>query len=133
MKHFLPLPAAALCLLLAATSCGDRPFIPDAAVRQSVHQDFLVKQEQLPRGDLFAICRADSLTQQERGALEFLYAYMPLADVAAYPGEFHLQNVRTALQARREMPWGDSVPDDVLCPPHLLPRAEGQGRRPLPA
>ena len=114
MKHFLPLPAAALCLLLAAASCGDRPFISDAAVRQSVHQDFLVKQEQLPRGDLFAICRADSLTQQERGALEFLYAYMPLADVAAYPGEFHLQNVRTALQARREMPWGDSVPDDVF-------------------
>ena len=126
MKHFLPLPAAALCLLLAAASCGDRPFISDAAVRQSVHQDFLVKQEQLPRGDLFAICRADSLTQQERGALEFLYAYMPLADVAAYPGEFHLQNVRTALQARREMPWGDSVPDDVFRHFVLPPRVNNE-------
>lgn len=43
-------------------------------------------------------------------ALQFLYAYMPLPDIADYSGEFYLQNVDYALLARDEMPWGKSVP-----------------------
>ena len=48
---------------------------------------------------------------EEREALRFLYAYMPLADITDYPLEFHLQNVRASFQAREEMPWGKQVPD----------------------
>ena len=52
-----------------------------------------------------------SVNQQEMEALQFLYAYMPLADVTDYPVEFHLQNVRATLEAREQMPWGKKVPD----------------------
>ena len=48
---------------------------------------------------------------EEREALRFLYAYMPLADITDYPLEFHLQNVRASFEARKQMPWGKDVPD----------------------
>lgn len=43
--------------------------------------------------------------------LQFLYAYMPLPDVTDYPPEFYVRQVEVSLRARREMPWGSSVPD----------------------
>ncbi|MCF0196553.1 MAG: transglutaminase domain-containing protein [Bacteroidaceae bacterium] len=49
--------------------------------------------------------------QAEREALAFLYRSMPLPDSVDYSRDFWLQNVRAALQARREMPWGEKVPD----------------------
>ena len=81
-----------VCLL---ASCGKRSFITDTSYRQRVEQDFNQKKERLPQGDLFAIFDTD-LTSYEREALEFLYAYMPLADIADYSGEFHLMNVRAS-------------------------------------
>lgn len=51
------------------------------------------------------------LTPDERDALQFLYAYMPLPDVTDYSGEFYLENVQYALKVRDEMPWGKSIPD----------------------
>ena len=50
-------------------------------------------------------------SEEEREALRFLYAYMPLADITDYPLEFHLQNVRASFEARKQMPWGKDVPD----------------------
>lgn len=51
------------------------------------------------------------LSVERRQALQFLYAYMPLPDIADYSGDFHLMNVDYALKARAEMPWGASLPD----------------------
>ena len=51
------------------------------------------------------------LTNEEQEALQFLYAYMPVADVTDYPTSFFLQNIRTSFEARREMTWGQEVPE----------------------
>ena len=51
------------------------------------------------------------VTNQEKAALEFLYAYMPLADMTDYPIEFYLENVRATFEAREQMPWGKKVPE----------------------
>lgn len=51
------------------------------------------------------------MTSEERAAMEFLYDYMSDPDKAGYTPEFYLENVRSSLQARREMPWGAKVPD----------------------
>ena len=99
-----------VCLL---TSCGGRSFITDASYHQRVEQDFNQKKERLPQGNLFAIFDTD-LTPYEREALEFLYAYMPLADITDYPGEFHLMNVRASQKAADEMPWGEVIPEDLF-------------------
>lgn len=47
----------------------------------------------------------------EKQAMEFLYGSMSLPDKADYSEQFYLDNVRASLQARREMPWGQSVPE----------------------
>lgn len=99
-----------VCLL---ASCGKRSFITDTSYRQRVEQDFNQKKERLPQGDLFAIFDTD-LTSYEREALEFLYAYMPLADIADYSGEFHLMNVRASQKAADEMPWGKVISEDLF-------------------
>ena len=52
-----------------------------------------------------------NVNQQEMEALRFLYAYMPLADVTDYPIEFYLENVRATFDARKQMPWGNKVPE----------------------
>ena len=52
----------------------------------------------------------DTLDGQRLQAMQFMYAYMPLPDIADYPAEYHLQNVDYALKARAEMPWGSTVP-----------------------
>lgn len=51
------------------------------------------------------------LSQSQREALQFLYAYMPISDVADYSTDYFLMNVDYSLKARNEMPWGSIVPD----------------------
>ena len=43
--------------------------------------------------------------------MKFLYSYMVLADRGGYTPEFYLENVRSSLRAREEMPWGKTVPE----------------------
>ena len=63
--------------------------------------------EELRNPDLSGL----QVNKQEMEALQFLYAYMPLADVTDYTLQFHLENVRATLEAREQMPWGKKVPD----------------------
>ncbi len=60
---------------------------------------------------LDSIFNKGDITPQERDALTFLYAYMPLADVLNYGASYHLENVRAAFKTAEEMPWGDKIPD----------------------
>lgn len=53
----------------------------------------------------------DDISSEEREALTFLYAYLPTPDVLDYDAEFFLRNLKVALQASEEMPWGKIVPD----------------------
>ena len=88
-----------LALLLLLVSCGGNPFHADYQARLNAHDGALKPFMTLPEG----------LSAQEKEALEFLYAYMPLADVTDYSTDFYLQNVRASLLARAEMDW--KVPD----------------------
>ena len=100
-----------LCLLAA---CGESHFMTDASYRSRVEQDFQQKKALMPQGELFAILDDASLSTYEQEALEFLYAYMPLADITDYPGEFHLMNIRASQRAAEEMPWGKTIPEDLF-------------------
>lgn len=52
------------------------------------------------------------LSSEEKQALEFIYAYAPLSDLADYQPEFFLKNVQYSLKARAEMPWGKTIPEE---------------------
>ena len=109
-KHLFTL----LFTLLVWTSCNNQQhFITDTAYRAEVENDFQAKQAALPNGDLFAVFN-DQMTPEEREALTFMYAYMPIGDITDYSGDFYLKNIRSSFQARNEMPWGDSIPEDIF-------------------
>ncbi len=69
-----------------------------------------VKKKALSEGNLFSIFHTAKMTSEEREAMEFVYAYMPTNDIVDFSGDVHLANVRSALKARREMPWGQAIP-----------------------
>lgn len=66
------------------------------------------------QGDFFEVIDAEGLTSEERNALMFLYAYMPVGDITDYSGEFYLENVRSSFATREETTWGKSIPDEVF-------------------
>ena len=93
--------------LLAGCQCGrDAHFMKDPAYREAVHADF---EARMAANDS-ALARVveipdDTLSPAELEALEFLYAYMPLADVVDYPAEYYLDQVRASFRTRKEMKW----------------------------
>lgn len=105
-----------LALLLFASfqvaMADETHFITDANYRSKVEKAFgekmaLVGEKFFDVKDL----KDGKADEDEKEALRFLYAYMPVADVTDYPTAFFLQNVRTSFQARQEMSWGKEVPE----------------------
>ncbi len=100
--------------LFVWTGCDQsRHFLSDESYRAEVINDFQAKQAALPNGDLFAVFN-EQMTVEEREALTFLYAYMPIGDITDYTGDFYLRNIRSSFKAREEMPWGDSIPEMIF-------------------
>ena len=98
--------------LLTLAAC-DTHFISDASLREQIHNEWAQRKELFTNGGCFAIFE-EPLATEEREAMEFLYSSMPSADLADYDGGWFLKNVRSALCARQEMPWGRVVPEDIF-------------------
>ena len=119
------LAGLALVLLTACNGGREAHFMKDKAYREQVHQDYearmadyagaLVPFMEIPgqagndeptdrhaRSDRAS---ESEVTLAEREALEFLYAYMPLADVTDYPTDYYLGQVRASFRTREEMEW----------------------------
>lgn len=97
-------------LLSAAllVSCGgSKGLIQDAQTRKSVEENIAARAAWLPELPVDA-------TPTEKEGLQFLYAYMPVSDVADYSPELYLGNVRASLKAAKEMAWGETVPNDLF-------------------
>lgn len=58
--------------------------------------------------------RQGQFSADERHALTFLYAYMEYADMANFPVDFFLEQVRSTLSARQEMPWSSQIPQELF-------------------
>ena len=110
---------AALTLL---SSCEVHHFMTDSSYRAKVEADLQKRLEPERLKSRFAVDKDSRrltesdgfvsdpyLTTEEFEALEFLYAYMPLADVTDYSTDYYLQNVRASFTARNEMGW--NVPE----------------------
>lgn len=95
--------AISLLYILAVSCAGD-------SAGERIHLDFETRRAEVARPGLYAVFDSD-MTRQERQAMEFLYAYMPMPDMTDYTGEFYLDNVRASIKAREEMPWGRNVPE----------------------
>lgn len=80
-----------------------------------IEEKFAWKKEQAQGREesLFAVFEQD-LSEQEKQLLQFLYAYMPLHDLADYDGAFFLNHIRQVLQVQADMPWGARIPDEIF-------------------
>ena len=103
MKSIIHL-ATVLIIAMAFASCGN------STLSDEVRNDFATRRASLNNENLYSVFN-QQLTNDEHDALTFLYAYMPLGDIACYDGNFFLKNVQTSLRARAEMPWGKTIPD----------------------
>lgn len=50
----------------------------------------------------------------EKEAMEFLYAFMPLSDLADYDPSFFLANIQKSLETKNDFTWGNSIPEEVF-------------------
>ena len=116
MKRLISLTiAAAIISLVSCKKDNEQHFITDEAYRSQVETDFVARNE-LAQGrstELFSVFN-EKLSLEETEALKFLYAYMPYSDLADYDGEFFLNQVKYAFQARNFFSWGKTVPNDIF-------------------
>lgn len=113
IKHIF---ALAFVAVLCFQGANAQHFLTDETYRASVHEDFL-KRKELAAGratELFGVFDKPGLTTEQREALEFLYAYMPLCDLGEYDGEFFLEQVDAAFRARDFFHWGKTIPEDIF-------------------
>lgn len=104
-----------LLSLIFFWDCSDVHFIQDNAVRAKVSRRFEKRKEFASNrsNELFSVFQ-ENLTTEESEALQFLYAYMPLCDLADYNGDFFLKQVRASFEARESFEWGKQVPDELF-------------------
>lgn len=112
MRKFLVMFAITFLASWQTMLAANGHFITDAAYRTKVETAF--KQKVNLVGKQFydqKMLKQQKATADEQEALQFLYAYMPVADVTDYPTSFFLENVRTSFEARQQMAWGNKVPE----------------------
>ncbi|MEG1954990.1 MAG: transglutaminase-like domain-containing protein [Mucinivorans sp.] len=100
MKQFIILAL----MVIVTTGCATDRLINNKQTLAKVAQRVAQRQVVLPEG----------LTDNEKQAMEFLYAYMPIGDRADYEPQLFLSNVRSAIKAREQMSWGKSIPEELF-------------------
>ncbi|MDR0844819.1 MAG: transglutaminase-like domain-containing protein, partial [Tannerella sp.] len=114
MKKLVILLIAVLPLNLFGAD--KKHFLSDPSYREKVHQQFENrKKEAAGRQEaLFSVFTKEKLSLEQTEALEFLYAYMPLGDLADKDGSYYLDQVTVALKARDYFPWGKTIPEEIF-------------------
>lgn len=102
-----------LLVILVASCSSEKHFITDPTYREKVNSDFNKRKTDFTKGAIFDVFNTP-MTTEEREAMEFLYAYMPIGDYADYSGDLFLSGVRSALKTRSEVAWGKDIPEEVF-------------------
>ncbi len=101
-------------IFLLFISCAPKETLIKSPERLADIQRMLKEQKDLTSKSLLPTWDFlnQELPESEKQAMEFLYAYMPLSDLADYKSDFFLKNVRFSLKAREEMLWGKTIPEE---------------------
>jgi hypothetical protein len=103
-------------IILFALGCSNpNHFINDADYLNTVKADFKKVRELASQREkqLFRVFE-ENISLEEKEALMFLYAYMPLNDLADYNSDFFLNNVRLALKTKETFNWVNEIPEDIF-------------------
>jgi transglutaminase-like putative cysteine protease len=125
MKLYLKI--LAVVFLPLAFSCSDNYIIRDKNYANLVDTLFKERRE-LARSrekELFSVFE-QPMDLKHTQAMKFLYAFMPLSDLADYDGHFFLADADAAIRAREESPWGKKIPEDIFLHYVLPPRVNNE-------
>ncbi len=103
-----------ILLLCVSFSCTQKDhFLKDTDYRNEIQSKFESRKQlfQNRKTELLNVFDMP-ISLKEKEALMFLYAYMPLNDLADYSGEYFLQQVKYAFKAQNEFPWGKTISED---------------------
>jgi hypothetical protein len=102
-------------ILLLFNNCTGDHLINDARYRLRVENDFNERMEiaSARKEALFSPFKS-KLSLEQKEALQYLIAYMPLSDLADYDGKFFLLNADLALKTRKESSIVKNLPDDIF-------------------
>ena len=112
---------------LLTTGCLEQHLIHDRKYLESVEAQFTEKKllADNRKFELFDVFN-EGLTLSQTEALKFLFAFMPLSDLADYNGEFFLANADRALLTRKQYPWGKEIPEEIFLHYVLPPRVNNE-------
>ncbi len=98
----------AILLIIGMISCNQKQE-PKSADKKFEETKEIAKNR---NDELFGIFNK-TLSNEEAEYLKFLYAYMPLNDLADYDGDFYLSHVRASILAKNEINWAMKIPEDI--------------------
>lgn len=116
MKRSLFICSLISCFLHISCAENEKHFLKDENYRNQVLAQFEKRSiEAANRKEaLFSILNKEDISLKQKEALQFLYAYMPLCDLADYDGAFFLKQIDAAFKARDYFSWGKTIPDDIF-------------------
>lgn len=102
-------------LLLLITGCTNKHLINNKEYLAVVEKSFKYKKQLAynREAELFSVFN-HVLSIKQTEALKFLYAFMPLSDLADYDGDFFLANINLSLSAKEKTPWGKNIPEEIF-------------------
>jgi transglutaminase-like putative cysteine protease len=110
-----PVSTILALIIMLITSCSANHLINDSKYLAITEKAFNQRKQLAINRDsaLFSVFNQNLSTKQSE-ALKFLYAFMPLSDLAGYNGDFFLANINMSLRAQSESKWGKDIPEDVF-------------------
>lgn len=111
-NKFLSAVRIAVTVILIGSCSSEEHFITDNTLRDIVSEDFqeVVDESGARKESILSVVNSE-ISMKEKEALMFLYAYMPLNDIADYTPEFFLKNVQLAFEAQKSFSWGAEIPE----------------------
>ncbi len=127
-REFLPLALLVVLTIFAAPLRADDTSDAVALLpkehRDAVHRQLATAGDNRP--ELVAAVRA--VKPEHRQGLTFLLANMPRRDLESLSKDYLLANVEYAYRARAEVPWGNTLPEELFLN-DVLPYASVNERR----
>jgi len=114
--------AALAVAILAAPVCAAAraEIVPDQAIAALAEENLARHFESVAIERYLA-----GAGEEERGAVQFLLAWLPPSDLGALPADLLLENVELALKAWRAAPWRDEIDPYLFCT-YVLPHRVSQ-------
>lgn len=95
-------------------SCTSGKLIKDKGSRERLNKSLEARYELFGKdSEIFSLLKDKTIPQEQREALEFLYAYSPITDMNV-EHEIIKGHVAATFKAREEMSWGKEIPEALF-------------------